>query len=69
VDDDNRRPVSEISIAEIRGFVLSRPGILEVDDPALAIAREMGIERLAGTARTRLEEAIATLAEVNSELA
>jgi len=58
VTEDDRRPVSEIALAELVGFVRANPDILNEADPALTFARLVGLERLAAASRARLEEAI-----------
>lgn len=57
-DADSRRAISEISLAELASAVVSNEDILEEPDPALALARLLGVERLAATARARLDEAL-----------
>ena len=57
-DADARRAVSEISLAELASAVAANQDILEEPDPALALARLLGVERLAATARARLDEAL-----------
>jgi very-short-patch-repair endonuclease len=57
-NDEERRSIDEISIAELLGLIESNPNVLNEDDPAIACARELGIARLAQSARRRLEEAI-----------
>ncbi len=57
-DADARRAVSEISLAELASAVAANQDILEEPDPALALAWLLGVERLAATARARLDEAL-----------
>lgn len=57
-DAESRRAVSEISLAELASAVVANEDILEEPDPALALARLLGVERLAVTARARLDEAL-----------
>lgn len=57
-DDEERRSLDEISLQEMVGLILSRPELATTEDPALAFAREVGLARLAKSARERLEEAI-----------
>lgn len=56
---ESRRPVADIPLAELADLVTANPGLFDEADPALSLARIMGIERLAGTSRARLEEALA----------
>lgn len=56
--DDDRRSVDEISIAELSGLVQSECELLAEADPAVALARSIGLARLSQSARERLEEAI-----------
>lgn len=53
-----RRAVADISLAELAAFVLAERDVLDQPDPALDVARLLGLERLAASSRTRLEEAI-----------
>jgi very-short-patch-repair endonuclease len=57
-NEEERRSVDEISIAEMLGLIHANPQFLQEADPAIAYAREMGLARLAQSARERLEEAI-----------
>ncbi len=57
-NDEERRGLDEIPMPEIIGLVLENPTLAASDDPALALAREIGLARLARTARERLEEAV-----------
>jgi very-short-patch-repair endonuclease len=57
--EDDRRPVSDVPLAELAGFILGNKEALDEPDPALVIARELGLERLAATSRSRIDEAIA----------
>ena len=52
------REVDEISIQELTGLALELSALTTSDDPALAMARELGIERLTGPVRERLTLAI-----------
>jgi very-short-patch-repair endonuclease len=56
--DDERRSVDNISLAELCGLILHKHEVLEETDPALMIARELGLGRLKASSRIRLEEAI-----------
>jgi hypothetical protein len=58
-DDGSRRGIADISVAELTSLVRANPDILVVRDPALELARLMGVERLTASSRARLEEALA----------
>lgn len=58
VPGDERRSLDEIAIEELVGLVQSQPELTRGEDPALAFAREVGLARLAKSARERLEAAI-----------
>ncbi|WP_211870281.1 DUF3320 domain-containing protein [Neoroseomonas terrae] len=58
-DEEARRPVSEIPLAELASLVLANPALLAEQDPARDLARLLGVERLAAVSRARLDEAIA----------
>jgi len=58
-DDDSRRGIADISLAELTTLVRANQDILLVRDPALELARLMGVERLTASSRARLEEALA----------
>jgi very-short-patch-repair endonuclease len=53
-----RRSLDEIAMPELVGLVQERPDLATSDDPALALAREIGLSRLARSARDRLESAL-----------
>lgn len=53
-----RRSLDEIAMQELIGLVRERTDLTTSDDPALAFAREIGLTRLARSARERLEEAL-----------
>jgi len=57
-DGEARRSILEIPIAELASVALANPDLFDEPDPALAMARLLGVERLAATSRERLEEAI-----------
>jgi hypothetical protein len=57
-DEAFRRSVTEIPLPELAGLVLSTSSLGSAPDPALALARLLGVGRLAATSRSRLEEAI-----------
>ena len=57
-NEEERRSVDEISIAELLGLIEANPHLLQEEDPAIAYARELGLARLAQSARERIEEAI-----------
>lgn len=54
-EPDDQRNVSEISDAELRGLIRSQPSLTRVLDPPLAVARHIGLARLASSTRGRLE--------------
>jgi very-short-patch-repair endonuclease len=56
--DDERRSLDEIAMPELLGLVIGRPDLAGSEDPALALAREIGLARLARSARERLESAL-----------
>nr|WP_256372709.1 DUF3320 domain-containing protein [Roseibium sp. RKSG952] len=56
--EDDRRPVSDIAFVELAAFVREHQDILLSDDPGLAFARSIGLNRLAAASRARLEKAI-----------
>jgi hypothetical protein len=64
---DERRSLDEIPMPELLGLVLGRPDLAASEDPELAFAREVGLARLAKSARDRLETAVA-LATGNEEV-
>lgn len=55
---DERRRLDEIPIQELFGLIQSERHLLENEDPALALAREIGLARLSKSARERIESAI-----------
>lgn len=70
----SRRSVAEIPLAELAYVADRNRHVLEEPDPALALARLLGIDRLAASTRPRLAEAIErvalrTRAAVNGEAA
>lgn len=68
-NSDERRSVAEIAMPELIGLVNENRHLLREDDPAISLAREIGLARLAQSARDRLEEAIALAAEAWSHRA
>lgn len=56
--EEDQRSVDEISITELAGFVHKSRDLLAEDDPAVMIARSIGISRLTQSSRERIEEAI-----------
>lgn len=56
--DDDRRHIDEIPMPELVGLVREQSSISHSDDPALFLAREIGLTRLSRTARERLEAAL-----------
>ncbi len=61
--ETDRRSLDEIALPELIGLAKENQELLSADDPAIALAREIGLARLSGPARTRLEEAIAAATE------
>lgn len=55
---DSRRSVADIPIAELAAIIVANKDVLDQSDPALDVARLLGVERLAATSRIRLDEAI-----------
>ena len=58
IDEDARRSIADISLAELASVILDNRGLLDEADPARDLARLLGVERLAAVSRARLEEAI-----------
>jgi len=58
VDSEARRGIADIPLAELASIVVTEPALLEENDAALALARFLGVERLAATSRARLDEAL-----------
>lgn len=56
--EGDRRSLDEIAAPELIGLVRDLPDLHGNDDPALALAREIGLARLSRGSRERLEEAI-----------
>ena len=56
---EHHRAISEISTAELRDVVANNPSLAHEEDPALAFARLLDIDRLSASARARLEEVLA----------
>ncbi|MFO0905637.1 MAG: DUF3320 domain-containing protein [Pirellulales bacterium] len=59
-EEGERRSLDEIALPELIGLVSEHPQHASSDDPALGLAREIGLARLARAARDRLESAIET---------
>jgi len=57
--EEARRGILDIPLAELAAVVRSHPNLLDEPDPARELARMLGVERLAGGSRARLDEAIA----------
>ncbi|MDR3487487.1 MAG: DUF3320 domain-containing protein [Bradyrhizobium sp.] len=53
-----RRAIADIPLAELTAVVLANRDVLDEPDPAIELARLLGVERLAAASRGRLEEAI-----------
>ncbi|PKP91093.1 MAG: DNA helicase, partial [Alphaproteobacteria bacterium HGW-Alphaproteobacteria-16] len=58
-NDDSRRAIPDIPLAELAAVVQANPDLLKEPDPARELARLLGVERLAAGSRARLDEAIA----------
>lgn len=58
VDEDARRAVADIPLAELASVALDNPDLLDDTDPVRYLARLLGVERLAAVSRARLDEAI-----------
>jgi hypothetical protein len=63
-NEEERRSIDEISIAELLGLIEENQHFLDEEDPAVSCGRALGLARLAQSARERLEEAIS---QVRSE--
>ena len=57
--EESRRAISDISLAELAWVVIDNQDLLEMPDPARDMARLLGVKALAASARARLDEAIA----------
>lgn len=58
-NEESRRAIADIPLAELASVVVENPALLDMPDPTRDMARLLGVERLAATARARLDEAIA----------
>lgn len=58
LNEEDRRHIDEIPMPELIGLIHEKQDVANCDDPALALAREIGLARLARTARERLEAAL-----------
>lgn len=58
-NEESRRAIADIPLAELASVVIDNHDLLDMPDPARDLARLLGVERLAATARARLDEAIA----------
>ncbi|MBZ9708628.1 DUF3320 domain-containing protein [Mesorhizobium sp. ESP7-2] len=58
VNEDARRSIVDIPLAELASVVIDNPGLLDMPDPARDLAHLLGVERLAAISRARLDEAI-----------
>jgi hypothetical protein len=58
-NEEARRPIVEIALAELAGAVHANPALLAETDPARELGRLLGVERLSAGPRARLDEAIA----------
>lgn len=57
-DPQSRRAIADVPLAELASFALEHRAALAMPDAPLELARLLGVERLAGVSRSRLEEAI-----------
>lgn len=57
-EDAEQRPIDEISISEIRGFINENDSYTSCDDPAGEIARDLGYGRVTVGIRKRINEAL-----------
>ena len=58
-DENARRAIADIPLAELAFVLLENPGLLDQPDPARDLARLLGLDRLTAISRARLDEAIA----------
>ncbi|HBJ33884.1 MAG TPA: hypothetical protein DDZ51_03770, partial [Planctomycetaceae bacterium] len=58
LSEEDKRAIDEISLSELRGLIRQNTDLLRQSDPAVAIARAIGLGRLAQSARERIAEAI-----------
>lgn len=58
VDIEARRGILDIPLAKLPSIVVDEPALLEETDPALALARLLGVERLVAASRARQDEAL-----------
>ncbi|WP_417773588.1 DUF3320 domain-containing protein [Stappia sp.] len=58
VNDEARRSIADIPLAELAAVVLENPTVLDDPDPARGLARLLGVERLAAISRARLGAAL-----------
>jgi Protein of unknown function (DUF3320) len=58
-NEEARRSIADIPLAEVTHVVLGNPELLEEPDPTRDLARLLGVERLTTVSRARLDEAIA----------
>jgi len=56
--DGERRSLDEVAMPELVGLIEEHPDLAAADDPAIALARTIGLARLAQPARDRLEQAL-----------
>lgn len=61
------RSAREVSRSEIRGLIEANPGLARSGDPALDLARLMGIARLSDESRAYLTECLRTAGLVTPE--
>tara|TARA_R110002073_G_scaffold7245_26_gene41479 strand:+ start:2613 stop:8513 length:5901 start_codon:yes stop_codon:yes gene_type:complete len=65
--EDDRRSVGEMPIAELLGLIQRNEHLLSEDDPAIALARSIGLGRLSQSARQRFEEAVSRWQELKGK--
>lgn len=58
-NEESRRAIADIPLAELVSVVIDNPDLLDMPDPARDMARLLGVKALAASARARLDEAIA----------
>lgn len=58
VDEASRRNIAKIPLAELAWVAKDNPDLMDMPDPARELARLIGVERLAASARARLDEAL-----------
>ena len=59
MNEEARRAITDIPLAELASVMIDNQDLLDMPDAAREMARLLGVERLAASARARLDEAIA----------